>query len=179
VTDTLGTDDPAVEEPAESRDIKLLRDKAKRTDELEARIMQMEREQAFANSGIDLDSGPGKLLLKAYDGKAEPDAIREAATAFGVPLKGETPPEEPPPPIEDTGTQERRVLAEGAPADTNQQETPYTTAEKAAMSIRERGGTREDEAAAWLGTIVPLANAGDPRVTLDPRTGQRRGGIQR
>lgn len=178
MTDTLGTETEP--EGGESHNIKVLREAAKERDELREQVTQMQRERAFEQSGIDLESGPGRLLMQAYQGEADPEKIKAEATAFGVPLKAapvaETIEETTAPVTEDLGTADRSALAQGAPADTGQDKNPYVLAEEKATEIRSRGGTNDDEASAYLGTLVSAANSGDPRVTLDPRTGQRRVG---
>ena len=42
------------------------------------------RELAFLKAGIDLDTPTGKLFAKAYDGANDVDAVKAAATEYGV-----------------------------------------------------------------------------------------------
>lgn len=51
------------------------------------------RELAFAKAGIDVESGPGKLFARAYDGDATPEAVKAAALEYGI-IKPDVTPEE-------------------------------------------------------------------------------------
>lgn len=42
------------------------------------------RELALLKAGIDTESGPGKLFARAYDGELTTEAIKTAATEYGV-----------------------------------------------------------------------------------------------
>jgi len=43
-----------------------------------------QRELAFLKAGIDTETGPGKLLAKAYDGDLDPEAIKTYAQEYGI-----------------------------------------------------------------------------------------------
>ena len=61
-----------------------LEDKAREADTAKAEADAAKRELAFIKAGIDLDSPGGKLLAKAYDGPPTAEAIKAAATEYGV-----------------------------------------------------------------------------------------------
>jgi hypothetical protein len=64
-------------------DIRKLEQRAKQADELQAKLSDLERRQAFADAGIPTE-GPGAWFRKAYDGALEPDAIRSAFGDAGL-----------------------------------------------------------------------------------------------
>jgi hypothetical protein len=79
--DAPDTDD---EPQRDNHDIRQLREKAKRADELEARLAAMERETAFAKAlGDKLTDPKMRYFEKAYDGDLTVEAIREAAKRDG------------------------------------------------------------------------------------------------
>lgn len=167
-----------------NHDIRQLREKAKRTDELEARVAQMERERAIEKAGIDVESGPGQLFLRVYDGEADPEAIKSEAAKFGVPLRGqaqagETGQAEATPttdaPSEPSGTAERQALANNARSDEVPEADPRQASLAAAEEARKQGATFEDEAASFLGVRATAAQNGDPRVVLPPTGARPRG----
>jgi hypothetical protein len=42
------------------------------------------RRDAFSEAGIDISTGPGKLLAQTYDGEFEPEAIKSFAKEYGI-----------------------------------------------------------------------------------------------
>jgi hypothetical protein len=81
-------DDPETtdgdDEPRDNHDIRTLREKAKRADELESRLAAVERENTFAKALGDRLTDPKMAYFqKAYDGDLTVEAIREAATRDG------------------------------------------------------------------------------------------------
>jgi hypothetical protein len=79
------TDQPDdTDEPRDNHDIRQLREKAKRADELESRLAAVEREAAFAKALGDRLTDPKMAYFqKAYDGDLTVEAIREAAKRDG------------------------------------------------------------------------------------------------
>jgi hypothetical protein len=63
---------------------KNLERKAKEADAAKAEAQAAKRELALLKAGIDLESPTGKLFAKAYDGEASVDAIKSAATEYGL-----------------------------------------------------------------------------------------------
>lgn len=63
---------------------KNLERKAKEADAAKAEAQAAKRELALLKAGIDLESPTGKLFAKAYDGEASVDAIKAAATEYGL-----------------------------------------------------------------------------------------------
>lgn len=63
---------------------KNLERKAKEADAAKAEAHAAKRELALLKAGIDLESPTGKLFAKAYDGEASVDAIKSAATEYGL-----------------------------------------------------------------------------------------------
>ena len=162
----------------EPHEVSRLRELAEEGARTKAQLEQVLRERAFERAGIDIESGPGKLLFTAHQGEITTEAIKAAAEEYGVPVKGATPP----PPAgegqggegatggagegEQTGSGEREALANGAPADSNEKPNPYAEAHKQAEAVRARGGTAEEEASVYLQTLAAAAQSGDPRVIV-------------
>lgn len=63
---------------------KNLERKAKEAETAKAEAQAAKRELALLKAGIDLESPTGKLFAKAYDGEASVDAIKAAATEYGL-----------------------------------------------------------------------------------------------
>jgi len=63
---------------------KNLERKAKEADAAKAEAQAAKRELALLKAGIDLESPTGKLFAKAYDGEASVEAIKTAATEYGL-----------------------------------------------------------------------------------------------
>ena len=62
----------------------------KEAESLRAELEAQRREVQFTKAGIP-DSGIGALFRKAYDGEATADAIRNAATEYGILQVTQTP----------------------------------------------------------------------------------------
>ena len=60
-------------------------------NEAKAEANAAKRELALMKAGIDLESPTGKLFVKAYDGEISPEAIKVAATEYGLIATSETP----------------------------------------------------------------------------------------
>ena len=60
-------------------------------NEAKAEANAAKRELALMKAGIDLESPTGKLFVKAYDGEISPEAIKAAATEYGLIATSETP----------------------------------------------------------------------------------------
>lgn len=75
-------DDDQTNEPEHIRD---LRAKAKETDDLRARLAQVERDHAFSQALGQAAETPGvkKYFMPGYDGELTKEAIRAAATEAG------------------------------------------------------------------------------------------------
>lgn len=95
----LTTDDNTGETDRDSRSfVRKLEQEAKdgkrarrEADEAKADANAAKRELALMKAGIDLDSPTGKLFVKAYDGEISADAIKAAATEYGLIATSETP----------------------------------------------------------------------------------------
>lgn len=57
---------------------------AKERDAVKAEAEAARRELAFLKAGIDVDSPTGKLFAKAYDGSADLDSVKAAASEYGL-----------------------------------------------------------------------------------------------
>jgi hypothetical protein len=67
-------------------------DKAKReAQEATREAADAKRELALMKAGIDMDSPTGKLFVKAYDGEITVEAIKAAATEYGLVATSQTP----------------------------------------------------------------------------------------
>jgi hypothetical protein len=81
------TDEDEVEERTVSlkrSQIRSLEQRAKEADGLKERLAAMERKSALLESGIDLNGPTGKLFAKHYDGDVSVEAIRAAASEYGL-----------------------------------------------------------------------------------------------
>lgn len=74
--------------------MKALQAKARRADELEAKLADMGRDVAFSEAGIPKE-GLGQLFRDAYKGDTSPEAIKAKAAAYGLPGFTQAPPAEP------------------------------------------------------------------------------------
>lgn len=140
------------------------------------------RENAFLKAGIPVDSGPGKLLFKAYDGEPTAEAVLEAAEEYGIkPNTSEQPAESEAggqpeqgrqretayEPTEQGSTEQRAALRTGAtPSDGSQ--NPRRQALDEAQRIMDEGGRREDAMVHALRRLATAAVEGDNRVLVNP-----------
>lgn len=83
-------DDDAPEQESENANIRQLREKAKRADELERQLQTLQRNEAFRSAGIDPNDPKSKYFVKGYEGDLAKEAITAAATEAGY----LTPPQE-------------------------------------------------------------------------------------
>lgn len=85
--DDFDLDQEEIEQPQQQQEPqwrKNLERKAKEADAAKAEAQAAKRELALLKAGIDLESPTGKLFAKAYDGEASVDAIKAAATEYGL-----------------------------------------------------------------------------------------------
>lgn len=128
-----------------------------------AELEAAKRELAFHKAGVDLDSPQGKLLMKAYDGDLDIDAIKAEweplAPAQAAPAK------EP----DDGPTEQEKVHAAAARSlrsdGTPPGEEPTADPVDAARFVenRQKGMTVGDAAASYLSGVFEAAANGDPR----------------
>lgn len=162
----------------ENRNIQLLREKAKRYDDLEAKAAQLERKMAFMEAGVDTSTPLGAMFAKAYDGDvSNVEALKSAAQEVGVQFVGATAPvnvesQESEVPEESSGTQARRDLANNAPADEGVSPDPRQVAMERYQEALKKGRTHEDAMGLYVNTVASGAMSGDRRVILD-QTGTR------
>jgi hypothetical protein len=77
-------DETTDDEARDNHDIRQLREKAKRADELEAKLIALERESTFAKAlGERLTDPKMRYFQQGYDGELTVEAIREAAQRDG------------------------------------------------------------------------------------------------
>jgi hypothetical protein len=170
----------------EDHNTRQLRDKATRAEGAEARLQAASRRVAILASGLDTESPIGELFVRGYDGEYTPEALREEAAKYGVPLKGQATPapgedvegvegedEGPPDFTGPTGTAQRRALADNAPADTGEDKDPRQVSLDAFNQALAQDLPHEDAAAASLHVLVEAANRGDKRVVYDSKDAQR------
>lgn len=83
-------------EPRLSRsDLRKLREKARKHDEMEQKLQAMERKELFRDAGVNPSDAKFKYFVKGYDGEMTVEAIqKEAAEAGLITLEPENPPEE-------------------------------------------------------------------------------------
>ena len=78
-------DEETQPEPTQSRKwVRDLEKRAKEADKIRAEAESAKRELAFMKAGINLETPQGKLFAKAYDGEFTVDAVKAAATEYGV-----------------------------------------------------------------------------------------------
>ena len=58
--------------------------KAKRADELEAQVQQMQRKEVFRDAGLDPSNKMTEYFMKGYEGELSVDAIQAEATSAGL-----------------------------------------------------------------------------------------------
>jgi hypothetical protein len=75
--------DPIRDENIRSQ-MKALKAKAQRADELEAQLARRDTEVAFVKAGVPED-GIGRLFRDAYDGEPTVEAIKAKAAEYGIP----------------------------------------------------------------------------------------------
>lgn len=79
-----------VPEGEETDLVKHLRDQIKERDQMlsetQKRAVNAEKANAFQSVGIDPNSGVGRLFYENYDGDTTPDAVRQAAEEYQIPL---------------------------------------------------------------------------------------------
>lgn len=120
----------------------------------EARASALERELAFAKAGLDLSDPKMSYFVKGYDGEADPEKIRAAATEAG--FIGSTEPANTIPAAELAQHQAAANLAAGASNDTftgtyydnpqyQQDMRLARTPEEVLAKVRAAGGALIDE----------------------------------
>jgi hypothetical protein len=82
-TTTNGTQVNDEQEPSAGDFRKRMEAAQEEAQAAKAELAVLQREQAFTKAGIP-DTGPGALVRKAYDGEADPDAIKAFAEEYGV-----------------------------------------------------------------------------------------------
>lgn len=166
---TESQDPSDTEVPNEDPNLKLLREKAKRTDESESALAAARRENAMLRSGIDLESPLGEFFVKSYDGDpTDIDTLKAKATELGVPFTNATvvEPTEPAETTEPTGTTERSALSDGAPADAPEDEDPRKTAKDTFDRMIANGAPQDEAAGEHFAIMARAAARGDQRVIV-------------
>lgn len=158
------------EEQGENPNLRHLREKAEQADAARAAEAQLRKEVAFLKAGIDTDSKLGGLLFKTYEGDlSDLDSLKKEATEIGA-LKAEEPvAETPAEDSEPTGSDQRRQLADGAPADTGEKLHPWTEAQKVYDRAMSDGETWEESAGLALNSLANAAMRGDPRAIVQQK----------
>lgn len=177
MTDTFTGGDETGGTPEENANLKHLREKAAKADEATATADRLARENAFLRSGIDVDSKLGTMFFKSFEGDpADVEGLIKEAREMGIPFRGEgTPPagdgqqgpegDGTPPPPQETGTEQRQQLANGAPADTGEQKHPNQVAREIFDKEIEHG-TWEDAAGMMIAAKAAAVHRGDLRGTV-------------
>lgn len=190
MTDTLnqGTEPGEAGEGTENGNIKHLREQAKEAETLRAENTALKREKALG-AVIDASTPLGQFFAEKYDGDInDPEAVKAAATALGVPIIGATAGEATTTgeagaagttgeagdagagETDPNGTAARSDLAGGAPPDTGLNPDPREGALKTAQEALVRGATEDAAMGGFLNKIAEAASKGDPRVIYDERT---------
>lgn len=134
------------------------------------------RKLAMIEAGVDLSNPVAELFVSSYSGEMEPDAIKEAASKYGLVSDGTTPP--PTPPAEETPEpgdklqglqQQQQQLTEGVPPE----QLPTQDAVKVIFDEyekdRQAGLSTEAAQSNFLHRMFAEAyDKKDPRLLLDP-----------
>lgn len=126
---------------AEHDDLRAKARKASKADDAVAEATEARKELAFVKAGIDTDSKIGKLMLRSYDGEMTVEAITTEAVELGIMSLPATDPETTS--AEQASTDERAVLAAGAPADTAPVPNAEAQALKAGFAALSGGASEE------------------------------------
>lgn len=170
----------------ESAHIRHLRERAEAATAAEVRAAAAERRLAVLEAGIDTDNPMGKFFVEHYDGDmTDIEALKAAATAHGIPLKG-TPAGDGQQPqgdqqqqdggqglgsgaqsLEPTGTDQRRVLAgEGNSGAGVENPDPRQGALERAQDAIKQGARQEEAAGSFIADLAGAAMRGDRRVVV-------------
>lgn len=82
----------------------------------EARAAELASREMFRDAGLDLTNKQHAAFVKAYDGTADPDAVRAYVTDLGIDQQASTPPPPPPPPPQGASADEAAALVRIAEA---------------------------------------------------------------
>lgn len=184
MTENSNVDNGNDNDSGEDANLKQLREKAKRVDELEAALRQRDRADAFNAAGINVASGIGKLAFDTYTGEdVTPEAIQSHLDAYGI--KAETlqeankspeatsenssqtqQPAQQSNPSEQEYFQTQQNLAAGAQVKPDDGD-PYVKGMKAFNDEMASGRPREQAASAMIGAIFKGASEGNTDVLYD------------
>ena len=171
----MPSDDTLDDAPDQDADhLKELRAKARKADKLEAELRELRKKDAFRDAEVDLANPVGQFFINHYAGEIDIETIRAEAAKLGVLRDGTaTSAVDPVPAVPDSerqSTDERAILASGAPADETRPVTadPRLQAIEAARNAIVEGRTETDALAAGIGSIIAAASAGDTRATWEP-----------
>lgn len=65
-------------------ELRKLRKEAQRSKELEAKVADLERREAFARAGVPLDNPATEYLIRGYQGELTAEAIKAEAVKIGI-----------------------------------------------------------------------------------------------
>lgn len=165
-------------EQQENPNLRKLREKAKKADQIEAELAAIKRERAFEKAGVDTEHPLAKTLIPSYTGDLSVEAVKAWLEQVGAAAvfqpKPETAPttngevETPKPepsPEELLAAQERQALASnGEPSGAAPTANPYDDGLDAFFEATQRGESRETASGAFYEKLWAAAAAGDPRV---------------
>lgn len=146
--------------------IRKLEDKAARVDELEAKLAERDRKDAFRDAGVDLKDPKAKYFMAGYDGEVEADAIRKQALEDGflTPEDNESEEEVVTDEERDHATKSEEART-GAGADETPDEDPGQVArQEFDNTIKTR--PRDEAGAAAIASLATAAASGDKRVLV-------------
>lgn len=170
-TDTDTDDEGEGHQADDSAVIRELRAKAREADKLRAQAAEadaLRRDLAFARAGIDTTTKVGAMFAKSFDGDlTDLDGLKAEALEHGV---GFMPGYEPAGSTPDTGTGDRRALADGSPADTGVNEDPKSSTLADARKKIDEGAAFDQAAGHMIHKRALAAMQGDRRVLLEPGT---------
>lgn len=160
----------ADEAPQNDQDnIAALRAKADEAAEARKELERLQRELTFTKAGVDIETGVGALLYKAYDGEMTVEAIKAQASELGITAPAATPDASatpPAPPVDVAQTQARLDLASGGAPAAPPDADPYKSAMQAFEEAVASGLDPEYASAAAFQKVFAAAAAGDRRVRI-------------
>lgn len=159
-----------VEPKGDNKNIRQLREKAKKADDAEKELLTLKRERAFEKAGVDLEHPLAKTLLPTYTGDLTTEAVKawlEQVGANAVFGQEKPEPKEEASPEQLLEAQERQALAGGAePAGTVQAEDPWRATHDKFVELRQSGMSSEDAWGQSLDAVWAAAAKGDQRVLV-------------
>lgn len=126
------------------------------------------RELAFLKAGVDVDSKAGQLLMKAYDGELDAEAIRKEAVEIGAVKQTEPEQQQDDDPVFDESERQSTALRQDVVNEGRSDEAPIENVYEVGKSEFERdlknGDTQDTALAKFISKVNYYAQSTDPRM---------------